>query len=68
MSNNARIQAMKWWNSLSDENKQHLCSYYKHTTLGYERDFNSLTGREIQNIYELDSSDSFDWTNISGRD
>lgn len=47
-----RTKALEWWSELSGVNKIHKCSNY-FTKLGYlTRNFDTITGREIQEIYE----------------
>lgn len=41
-----RMQAMKWWNELLQPDKQKHC-----TEMFKERDWMTLTGREIEMIY-----------------
>lgn len=42
-----RVEAMKWWNTLSTSQRVSWSTYYY-----YKRDHTSLTGFEIQAIYE----------------
>jgi hypothetical protein len=56
--NQIRINAMKWWNAMSFEDKWYKIIKYKVLVLGYpERTPNSLTGREIENIYKAHVTD-----------
>ena len=49
---NVRQRALHWWSELSDVDKIYKCSNY-FTKLGYlTRNFDTITGREIQAIYE----------------
>ena len=52
----SRINAMKWWNKLPKSKRQVLCEF----EFG-DRGFNSLTGREIEIIYnnELKSEEEY---------
>lgn len=53
-----RQQALEWWNSFGYAAKNNLCiAYYP------DRNYNSLTGREIELIYaqeKLNDEDAFD--------
>lgn len=42
-----RINALKWWNNQPKSRRQVLCEF----EFGNDRDFNTLTGREIEIIY-----------------
>lgn len=51
MSTKEREIAMRWWNNLSSLRKTQLCD--TNTELvGHVRTWETLTGREIQTIYE----------------
>lgn len=43
-----RINALKWWNKQPKSKRQVLCEF----EFGSDRDFNTLTGREIEIIYD----------------
>lgn len=45
-----RQKALEWWNNLSNIEKGGYAHYY----LTQERKFQTLTGREIQNIFLLE--------------
>ena len=47
---NTRELAIGWWNSLALLRKTELCNSYPQY-LGYERNFETLTGREIELIW-----------------
>jgi len=46
-----RQEAMNWWNRLSSSGKSELCKLYD-ALVGEFRTWESLTGREIENIYK----------------
>lgn len=46
-----RQEAMKWWNKLTPEQKTEICNSSTEL-VGSSRKWESLTGREIQLIYE----------------
>lgn len=46
----SRSKALEWWNTLSDEKKDELTSSYS-KTVGMHRSKESLTGREIEEIW-----------------
>ena len=49
---NQRISAMKWWNSIPEEFRQNVCDDFSSVLVGENRDHRSLTGREIESIFE----------------
>jgi len=48
-----RQSAIEWWDKLSFENQWFMIVKYKEDVTGYpDRDPNSLTGREIQILFD----------------
>lgn len=43
-----RINALKWWNKMPKSKRQVLCEF----EFGSDRDFNTLTGLEIEVIFD----------------
>jgi hypothetical protein len=53
--NQVRVNAMKWWNAMTNEEKWYKIVRHKTLVVGYpERTPDSLTGREIENIYKVE--------------
>lgn len=52
MATKERIQAMKWWNSLSSLRKTQICDTNTDLLHGTRR-WESLTGREIEMLFKL---------------
>lgn len=47
-----REEAISWWNMLSpDERSVYLNKYQEHILMGNERNYSTLTGREVEIIY-----------------
>ena len=49
-----RINAIKWWNSLNDEDKEIYHECYKTSSFTPSIDHTQLTGREIEKIQSLE--------------
>lgn len=47
---NKRVTAMNWWNDLSENHRQALCTIADQIT-GNDRHWESLTGREIEQLH-----------------
>lgn len=54
---NNREESIIWWNNLSDNDKSHFIEVYKDLLVGYPRTTNSLSGREIELIYDTKSAE-----------
>jgi hypothetical protein len=51
MKTNSRIIAMQWWNNLSSNERTRQCDVHRELLIGNSRQWESLTGREIELIY-----------------
>ena len=51
MENNRKF-AMSWWDRLSSNTKTKLCDRYKEHLAGNPRRWETLTGSEIESVYE----------------
>jgi hypothetical protein len=57
MANESRVSAMTWWNGLSSLRKTHICDTATEL-VGAIRRHESLTGREIQQLWEVETNQS----------
>jgi hypothetical protein len=51
---NSRETAMIWWNNISSSHKNQLCSKYSDFLIGSPRPWKTLTGSEIESIWNLE--------------
>lgn len=47
-----RSQAIEWWNGLPSVRKMQVCDTYT-DIIGFSRKYETLTGREIENIWVI---------------
>ena len=50
----SRERAMQWWNNISSNYRIQLCSKYSDFLIGSPRQWKTLTGSEIESIWNLE--------------